>query len=144
MRLSIIFLPLSDIPLLLYPGFRFVLCQLKATIVFVCCYVVGYSCMQHYFNVDAIQRPVSSLQAQLPPKSTYKRGLVHKILVHLSSGNVGSVIPMLLAIACRKVWNMWMFTIANIAFKTKRMELIRKPIGRGKIGCVRNRVNVLA
>lgn len=61
--------------------------------------------MQHYFNVDAIQRPVSSLQAQLPPKSTYKRGLVHKILVHLSSGNVGSVIPMLLAIACRKVWN---------------------------------------
>lgn len=104
----------------------------------------SYSCMQHYFNVDAIQRPVSSLQAQLPPKSTYKRGLVHKILVHLSSGNVGSVIPMLLAIACRKVWNMWMFTIANIAFKTKRIELIRKPIGRGKIGCVRNRVNVLA
>lgn len=104
----------------------------------------SYSCMQHYFNVDAIQRPVSSLQAQLPPKSTYKRGLVHKILVHLSSGNVGSVIPMLLAIACRKVWNVWMFTIANIAFKTKRIELIRKPIGRGKIGCVRNRVNVLA
>lgn len=41
MRLSIIFLPLSDIPLLLYPGFRFVLCQLKATIVFVCCCVVA-------------------------------------------------------------------------------------------------------
>jgi len=56
MKLSNISLPLGDIPLLLYPRFRFVLCQLKATIVFVCCYVVGYSCMQHYFNVDAIQR----------------------------------------------------------------------------------------
>lgn len=105
MKLSNISLPLGDIPLLLYPRFRFVLCQLKATIVFVCCCVVA----THACSITSMwmqYNAVSSLQAQLPSKSTYERGLVHKILVHLSSGNVGSVIPMLLAIACRKVWNM--------------------------------------